>query len=124
MIEEMSDRQATILAGLAEFHGTDTWWRMPLFPHYTYTDGARFVAIECGAYWLIDAIFSCQLIRRVKREEFQVWSLKVKDRSALLTCDNGNGNIVYRQEIEYSDFPLDEMILYFENLCLCLPSER
>jgi len=35
------------------------------------------------------------------------------DRAGTLTCDDGNGNIVYRQERDFTDFPLPEIALYF-----------
>jgi hypothetical protein len=40
-----------------------------------------------------------------------------------VTCDDGNGNIVFTKEIEYTDFPLDEITLYFANNVIHLPSE-
>ena len=43
-------------------------------------------------------------------------------RHALL-CDDGNGNIVFTKEIEHTDFPLDEITLYFANNVIHLPSE-
>ncbi|MEI2780912.1 MAG: DUF6876 family protein [Candidatus Competibacter sp.] len=113
-----------IESNLLQFTGTEHWYQHPLFRRYLFTDGVRYVAENCGAFWLMDAIFACQLEPKVKREEFQVWVLKVKDRSAVLTCDNGNGNIVYQQEIPFTDFPLAEITMYFENSTLCLPAER
>jgi len=50
--------------------------------------------------------------------------LKVhSDRSATVFCDDGNGNPIYTQEIPFTDFPLDEMKLYFANNVIHLPSE-
>jgi hypothetical protein len=40
-----------------------------------------------------------------------------------LTCDDGNGNIVFTKDIEHTDFPLDEITLYFTNNVIHLPSE-
>lgn len=40
-----------------------------------------------------------------------------------LTCDDGNGHIVYTKEIEYTDFPLDEITFYYANNVIYLPSE-
>jgi hypothetical protein len=61
---------------------------------------------------------------RVAQEEFQVWKLQVRaDRSATVLCDDGNGNVVYTQEIPFTDFPLDEVKLYFANNVIHLPSE-
>ena len=62
--------------------------------------------------------------KRVAAEDFQVWKLAVQpDRSATLTCDDGNGNVVFSKKIEYTDFPLDEITLYFANNVIHLPSE-
>jgi Family of unknown function (DUF6876) len=35
--------------------------------------------------------------------------------SATLTYDDGNGNIVFTKDIEHTEFPLDEIKLYFAN---------
>ena len=57
-------------------------------------------------------------------KRFQVWNLKVRsDRSATVFCDDGNGKPVYTQEIPFTDFPLDEVKLYFANNVIHLPSE-
>ena len=40
-----------------------------------------------------------------------------------LTCDDGNDNVVFTKTIEYTDFPLDEITLYFANNVIHLPSE-
>lgn len=45
------------------------------------------------------------------------------DRTATLTCDDGNGDIVYRQELDCTDFPLPEIRLYFTDSAILLPSE-
>jgi hypothetical protein len=39
------------------------------------------------------------------------------------TCDDSNGNIVYRQELDYTDFPLPAITLYFTDKVILLPSE-
>ena len=62
--------------------------------------------------------------KRVAAEAFQVWKLTVRDgRTASLVCGDGNDNIVYTQHIEYTDFPIDEITLYFANNVIHLPSE-
>jgi hypothetical protein len=61
---------------------------------------------------------------RLHLEEFQVWKLAVRPaRTATLTCDDGKGHIVFTKEIEYTDFPLEEITLYFANRVIHLPSE-
>jgi hypothetical protein len=44
------------------------------------------------------------------------------DHSATLTCDDGNGNVLYSKEIEFTDFQLPEIAFYFGNNTLLLPS--
>lgn len=63
-------------------------------------------------------------MKRVAGEEFQLRKLTVKNgRTATLTCDDGNGNVVYSKAIECTDFPLDEVSLYFTDHTILLPSE-
>jgi hypothetical protein len=91
-----------------------------------FTDGAKYVADEGGAYWLLDEIAIIQPYdKSVAAEKFQVWKLVVRpDRTATLTCEGGNGNIVFTKEIEYTDFPADEITLWFANNVIYLPSEH
>lgn len=111
---------------LRQFTGSEYWYRHGINRNILFTDGAKFVADEGGAYWLLDAIAICQRYeKRVSAEEFQLWKLKVAaDRTATLTCNDGNDNIVYTQNIESTDFPLDEITLYFMNNTIYLPSEH
>jgi hypothetical protein len=111
---------------LAQFTGSETWYRHGINRNVLYTDGAQHVAEHGGAYWLLDEIATIiqPYNKAVAAEEFQVWKLSVRpDRTATLTCDDGNGNILFTKEIEHTDFPLDEIKLYFANNVIHLPSE-
>lgn len=111
---------------LEQFTGSDNWYRHGINRRVLYTDGARHVAETGGAYWLLDAIAICQKhVSAVAAEEFQVWKLSVMpDRTATLVCEDGNGNAVYLQTIESTDFPLDEVTLWFADDVIYLPSEH
>jgi hypothetical protein len=113
-------------ANLRNFTGSENWYRHGLVPTILFTDGAKYVADEGGAYWLLDEIALAQRYdKRVKAERFQVWTLKVNaDRTATLTCGDGNNNIVYTKEIPFTDFPTDEITLWFANDTIYLPSEH
>jgi len=109
---------------LAQFTGTEQWYRCALNRKLLYTDGVRHVAEHGGAYWLIDEIICVQLIRSVAAESFQFWQLVVgADRSAMLTCEDGNGALVYQKRIPFTDFPLQRIAFYFTGGVLLLPSE-
>ena len=110
---------------LRQFTGSETWYRHGINRNVLFTDGAKFVADDGGAYWLLDTIAICQMEPRVKAEEFQVWKLSVHpDRSGALVCEDGNDNVVYTQQIPFTDFPLDELALWFANDVIYLPSEH
>jgi hypothetical protein len=111
---------------LRQFTGSEHWYRHALNRNILFTDGAKYVADAGGAYWLLDEIALIQPYdTRVAAEEFQVWNLAVRpDSTATLTCTDGNGNLVFTKELEYTDFPLEEIELYFTNNVIYLPSEH
>ena len=109
---------------LFQFTGSEHWYLHSLARKVTYTDGAQYVAESGGAYWLIDEIALNQTEPKIATEEFQVWRLMVNsDKTATLTCDDGNGNIVFTKPIEYTDFPLGEIAFYFIDNVIMLPTE-
>jgi hypothetical protein len=112
-------------ADLAQFTGSENWHRHGINRAVLFTDGAKYVADQAGAYWLLDEIAIIQPHdKRVAAEDFQVWKLAVNDdRSAVLTCDDGNGRVIFSKEIEYTDFPIDGITLYFANNTILLPRE-
>jgi hypothetical protein len=111
---------------LARFTGTEQYYRHGINRRVLFTDGAKYVADAAGAYWLLDEIALIQPHnKQVAAEEFQVWKLIVQpDRTATLTCDDGDDRIVYTKEIKYTDFPLDEIVFYFTDNVICLPREH
>ena len=109
---------------LSQFTGTEQWYRHGIARNVLYTDGAKHVAESGGAYWLLDEIAFAQSIRPVAAEAFQLWKLKVSsDHRATLACEDGNSKIVFTKEIEFTDFPLNEIAFYFTDNVLMLPSE-
>jgi hypothetical protein len=109
---------------LEYFTGTENWYRHGLVRSITYTDGAKYVADSGGAYWILDEIALAQKFNpQVKGEPFQVWKLAVRDNAGVLTCDDGNGNIVFTKKIPFTDFPLPMIAFYFADNVILLPSE-
>ena len=109
---------------LGNFTGSETWYRHWLGKSL-YTDGAKYVADRGDAYWLLDEIAINQTRAKVKAEEFQVWTLKVdlEKRKGVLTCDDGDGNVVFTKRIEFTDFPLPEIKFYYTDNTILLPNE-
>ena len=93
---------------LRQFTGTEQWYKH--LSGYLYTDGVLYVAQEGGAFWLVDKIL---FTTRAKDnlQEFGAWKLEVnEDRSAILVCEDGNYHELYREKIEWTDFPLKRSI--------------
>jgi hypothetical protein len=98
---------------LNRFTGSESWYRHGLVRDILFTDGAKYVADQGGAYWLIGEIALAQRFqKRVADEEFQVWKLTVRpDRSATLACEDGNCETIYEKKIELTDFPIERIEL-------------
>jgi hypothetical protein len=114
-------------ADLRQFTGSEHWYRHGLVRSIVFTDGAKYVADQGGAYWLLDEIALAQRGEKaVAAEEFQVWKLTVNaaDRTAVLTCEDGNDHEVFKKAIPFTDFPADEITLWFANNTIYLPSEH
>ena len=64
-------------------------------------------------------------VKAVAAEEFQVWKLKadVLKHTGTLTCEDGNYNKVFEKALEFTDFPLPEITLWFADNTIFLPSE-
>lgn len=110
---------------LGGYTGSRRRYRHSLNYKVGYTDGVKYVAETAEAYWLIDTIALLQEYdRAVKSEPFQVWILKVTDKGgAILSCDDGNKNVVYTKSIASTDFPKQGIKFYFVRDTLMLPTE-
>jgi hypothetical protein len=96
-----------IRAELAQFICSATLYRHRLGLHST--EGVRHLAERCAAFWLIELIgcFLPDVRRDRKCRDFWVWRLRVRPGcEADLTCDDGDGRVIARQHLSFTDFPL------------------
>jgi hypothetical protein len=115
---------------LAWFTGTAQWFQHPLVRSMTYTEGVRFFAREGGeqgAYWFLD-IVATEFFPLLKKQPFLHIRLLVArpsetERSAVIEVDDGNGKILKRREIPYTDMQAGEWTFYLTDNVLLLPSE-
>jgi len=116
------EKVSKILSNLAQFNGSDRFYK-----HQSgtiYTEGVQYLAKSADAYWLLDLVAShCKYNEDVKGHYFQVYDLFVKDNSAKVVITDGNHNILGKQEIEYTDFPLNKFVLWCVHNTIMLPSE-
>lgn len=112
MVKKTADE---IQAALPHFNGTEHYYRYSpmLFPRVVLTDGAKYIAEACEAYWLMDAIAS-HLTSVPAGERLVLATLTRKDRGAtlMLSDDTPPTKVYAEQDIEYTDFPLD-LIKFF-----------
>lgn len=115
----------TVMMG---FIGSEQLFRSPVYGEPNYTEGVRYFFQNGGrngqtAYWLMDLIATTPAIRK-QAEDFAFITLKVVDRSAVLTVTDGNSDKpVYRQVIEFTDAWEGEWRFYWRNGVLMLPRE-
>ena len=110
---------------LAQFTDSQNFYRHSLVREVFYMEGAQYVADAAGAHRLLDEIALAQRhIIPVKREDFQVWDLKVNaDQTATLTYCDGNGLEVYSKPVPFTDFPEPGIRFYYADWVIHLPSE-
>lgn len=121
--------------------GTESYHRY--FLNFLLSDGALNVAQSEQCFWFLDILISAQTIKGVRDEEFQSWFLfrKQDDQFEVigtngnwiedvskypnLDIEANNQNIIYKQDIPFSDFEFDRLSLYLDpiNKVIYLPSE-
>lgn len=129
--EELAER---ISAALPGFIGTTGYYKHAIIRGSRaviyLTDGTRYLAEEAQCYWLMDLVLSVRpKLDRVN--DLIIVRVKCLKRSRFFVefgIDiDAEGNMkgrVYSQVIHYSDFPLDEIKLYYSEGVLYLPSEH
>ncbi len=112
-------------ADLAQFTGTENYYRHSFVRTIFYTDGIKYLAENAAAYWLIDEIAFLQMLPKIENQEFQIWQLIVNlaKNTCVLSCEDGNSNVLFSKKIFFTDFPLDEIKIYLVNNVMLLPSE-
>lgn len=111
---------------LAQFIGTDGYHRY--MGNILLTDGSKYMAEACGAFWFLDVIWSVLMTKStIRAEEMIVAKLKRTGDKAVVTLEDGNKNILYTQKIPFTDFPLEEMEVWAnvqeDKRVILLPSE-
>ncbi len=125
----MNTKGNQIKAGLQQFCGTQTLYSIPLL-QTRFTDGLKFLADKAECYWLITDVsviakslmaksyFVTVDFKRLSQEEREAQQCE-----ATITYGDGNGNILETHRYTVTDFPLDELRLYFTDNTLMLPTE-
>lgn len=111
-------------SNIEQFIGTNNHYASWLMK-YRYTDGVRYFAQEAGAYWLLNEInFIYVDLARKGKAEFLNIVVKCKNKKADILVDDGNGNLLKKKHISWTDLPEGEWQFYLYDNTLLLPSEN
>ena len=109
---------------LNQFIGTDKYYRISR--RHLLTDGTKYLAEAAECFWMMDAIAS-HLCEIGTEDWFVSVRIQVTEGRAVMIYEDGNDREHARQEIPYTDFPLNSITLYAcwdgEHWVIMLPSE-
>lgn len=110
-------------AHLRAFSGSEQFYR--LYPGLILTEGVKFLCDQAQCYWLMDCLYSYQMLPHVAEEPFQLLSLSVTApaQSGLILLSDGNDRELHRQALSFTDFPLPTLKLYYTGHTVMLPRE-
>ena len=117
------------LPDLGHFSGTEGYYRHRVLGQISVllTDGAKYVAENAGAWWLMDlaAISGRQWL--LEGDGFATLTITATEQgTATIKVTDGNENVIEEQHIEFTDFPegsvtfflsphLDEFVFYLRS---------
>ena len=116
-----------ILETLSSFYGTEAY-HPTIIKNVIITDGVKYVADSCQAYWLIDLMASYNV--QLKKDKVHGVVVKVTCQDGLVKLEGinmYNDHVEFAREFISSDFPLDEIAFYLVDnesaWVIALPSE-
>jgi hypothetical protein len=95
---------------LRQFTGTQQYAR--LTRTVVLTEGALYLAEQGQCFWLFDLYASHLSAINSDKDGFTCLKLSRANTSASVIIDDGNGRVLAKQNIEYTDFPLSAISLY------------
>ncbi len=107
---------------LPQFTGTENYYKIDYSSGFVVSDGVKYLADSADCYWLLIILISVQSMKNIRGQEMQVLKFALKDK--LVRVEDGNGKLLYKQKISYTDFPLDEITIWLQNRVMYLPSEH
>ncbi len=125
----MKDKVNKIKEELQYFSGTETFFKIPLIGT-RFTDGIKYLANVAECFWLITdaSVIAKSLANKNHFITIDFKRLSKKEREeeqceAIINYSDGNGNIYETHRYNITDFPLDELRLFFVDNTLMLPGE-
>ncbi|RFN60297.1 DUF6876 family protein [Marixanthomonas ophiurae] len=118
-----------IKEGLQHFHGSEMFYQIPLLKT-RFTNGLKYLAEAAECFWLITdvSVFAKSLMDKsyfitIDFKRLPKQKQNYTGYEAEITYSDGNGKIFAKHGYRATDFPLDELRLFFIDNTLMLPSE-
>ena len=109
---------------LNQFTGTEKYYRISR--KHLLTDGTKYLAEQAECFWMMDTIAS-HLCEIGTEDWFVLVRVQVTEGRAVMIYEDGNDREHARQEIPYTDLPIENISLYAcwdgEHWVIMLPSE-
>ena len=125
----MNDKVNKLKAELQHFCGTETYFLIPTAKS-RFTDGLKYLAETAKCYWMITdtSIVANTLMDKshfitIDFKRLSDENQKKEGCEAVIIYSDGNDNVLEKQKYRSTNFPLDELRLFFVDNTLMLPSE-
>jgi len=106
---------------LNQFIGTENYYKLG---NLVYTDGVNYLCETRKCQWLlVDIMLFSSNVIQLKDKDFLTCELVVENKSGELIFADGNGEVLFSNDIEFTDFKDDGVCLYLHEGVLMLPSE-
>ncbi len=110
-----------IRENLSRFCGTEHYYR-ECIGDFLYTDGIKYMAEQCGAYWLLtDAGIRSKAL--MAKSPFIKIAVTCDEERAIVEYTDGNGGMLHENQYLCPAFPLQVLTMYFTDNTLLLPEE-
>jgi hypothetical protein len=114
---------------LKQFSGSENIYTLPLFGT-KYTEGILHLVNKANCFWLLtdSSIMGKSLLDKsyfitIDFKRFETSQQDILKKEAIITYGDGNDNILESHSYDFTDFPLDELRLFFVDGTLMLPNE-
>lgn len=114
---------------LSQFCGSQQIFTLPLC-RTRYTEGIQFLAQTANAFWLLTdasvmgkSLMSKSRFITVDFKRYSPSEVETHGYDAVIAYSDGNGTVFTEQRYHITDFPLEQLRLFFVDNTLLLPSE-
>ena len=125
----MDAKHIELKKGLQHFNGSLRLFKMPLLKT-RFTEGIKYLAQAGNCFWLVTdtSVIAKSLMDKsrfitIDFRKFSEEEREVTGYGAKIDYGDGNGNIFETHNYHVTDFPLEEIRLFFVDNTLMLPSE-